>query len=352
MQQSFITPRPLSESARLAAQERFDRVAKPLGSLGLFESVLTRIAAVQGTDDISLRPRAVLVFCGDHGVVRQGISQCGSDVTLRVARSICENSSNINQMAACADTPVIAIDMGMADSTDCPGLVHLSVGKGTADFSQGPAMTAEQADQAIRAGIHYVKSLAGNGCRLLALGEMGIGNTTSASALASVFLNLPPEQVTGRGSGLSDEGLARKIQVIRQSLAVNQPDARDPVSVLAALGGFEIAGMAGACLGAAEAGIPVILDGVISCTAALAAVRICPEVRHCLIASHLGKEPSASYLLQALGLTPVLHARMALGEGTGAVMLIPLLDMALQVYKSPHTFAALEMDAYRPLGSS
>ena len=260
MQQTFIVPRTLSESARRAAQERFDRVAKPLKSLGLFESVLTRIAAIQGTPDISLKPRSVLVFCGDHGVVRQGVSQCGSDVTWRVARSICEGNSNINQMAACTDSDVMAIDMGMTVSPNWPYLIRMSVDKGTADFTQGPAMTPEQAVFAIQAGIASIKVMFEQGSRLLALGEMGIGNTTSAAALTSVLLNLPPKQVTGRGSGLSDAGLSRKIQVIQKAIRVNHPDPGDPLSVLAALGGYERGGLAlgegyeGPCVVAAEVG--------------------------------------------------------------------------------------------------
>ena len=305
MQSTFITPKPLNDNARQMAQHKFDHVAKPLNSLGRFESILTRIAAIQGTDRVSLDPRAVLIFCGDHGVVRQGISQCGSDVTSRVARSICEGTSNINLMANCAHAAVFAYDMGIADPPDCPNLIRMSVARGTNDFTQGPAMSREQAVQAIDSGIRAVRDLAGRGFRLLALGEMGIGNTTTATAVACV---------------------------------------------LTALGGFEIAGMAGACLGAAEAGIPIILDGVISCVAALIAVRICPAAGPFFIASHAGKEPSSRVLLEALNLSPVLDARMALGEGTGAVMLFPLLDMVHEVYQSSHTFDALDMEAYRPLG--
>ena len=350
MQSTFITPKPLSENARQMAQHKFDHVAKPLNSLGRFESFLTQIAAIQGTDRVSLDPRAVLIFCGDHGVVRQGISQCGSDVTSRVARSICEGTSNINLMANCAHAAVFAYDMGIADPPDCPNLIRMSVARGTNDFTQGPAMSREQAVQAIDSGIRAVRDLDGRGFHLLALGEMGIGNTTSSAALTAALLHLSPETVTGRGSGLSDEGLARKIRVIRRGIEVNHTDVSDPVSVLSALGGFEIAGMAGACLGAAEAGIPIILDGVISCVAALIAVRICPAAGAFLIASHAGKEPSSRVLLEALNLSPVLDARMALGEGTGAVMLFPLLDMVHEVYQSSHTFDALDMEAYRPLG--
>ena len=345
-----ITAKPLSLAAREASMKRWDSVAKPLASLGRFEQMISDIAAVQETADVSLTPRCVLVFCGDHGVVRRNISQSRSDVTLRVARAVAGGSSNINRMAATASADVFAIDMGMAEALDLPDMIMCRHGNGTQDISVGPAMTKVQAESAIQDGIALIGQMHAHGYRLIATGEMGIGNTTSSAALACAFLNLPVESAAGRGAGLSDAGLERKKAVIREALSVNKPQPDDPVSCLAKFGGFEIAGMTGAFLGGAMYGIPIIIDGVISAIAALIAARICPDARAFMLPSHMGREPIARRLMDALDLHPVIYGDMALGEGTGAVMLFPLLDMALSVYNSSHTFKQLGMEAYKPLG--
>ncbi|MBQ8092684.1 MAG: nicotinate-nucleotide--dimethylbenzimidazole phosphoribosyltransferase [Clostridia bacterium] len=340
----------LSETARQEARQRWDHVAKPLHSLGHLESMITRIAAIQRTADIAIVPRCVLVFCGDHGVTCQGISQCGSDVTRRVALSIAQGTSNINLMAGSTNADVFCIDMGMSEPADDPRIILHRLGNGTADLSSGPAMSRRQAEEGIQAGIRLVNGMRERGYRLIATGEMGIGNTTSAAALSCAYLNLSPENAAGRGAGLSDAGLAHKKEIIRHALHVNAGSLNDPVDTLAALGGFEIAGMTGAFIGAAACGLPIIIDGVISAVSALAAMRIEPQVQSYLLASHLGREPVSTCLMDALHLSPVLHADLALGEGTGAVLLFPLLDAAYAVYTGQHTFDSLNMEAYRPLG--
>ena len=340
----------LSAAAREAALRRWDAVAKPLGALGQFEEMLARIAAVQGTADIALFPRCALVFGADHGVTVQGISQSGSEVTALVARAIAEGTSNINLMAAAAQADVFAADMGM--HSPVPGTIDRRQGGGTKDFSQGPAMTRAQAESAMQAGIDLVGDMKRRGYRLIATGEMGIGNTTAAAALACALLDLSPKETAGRGAGLSDAGLRRKIDVIGRALEVNRPDPRDPMDVLSKLGGFEIAGMAGAFLGGAVHGVPIIMDGVISAAAALLAVRVCPEARQFMLPSHRSRSPGANALMDALRLRPVIDAGMALGEGTGAVMLFPLLDMAYRVYSGIHTFDSLGMAAYQPQGGT
>ena len=347
-----IKAKPLSEAARREAIRRWDAVAKPLRSMGRFEDMTAQIAAIQGTADISLRPRCALIFCGDHGVVRQGVTQTDSSVTARVAASIAEGSSNISLMAAAADTDVLAVDMGMQEPLSMPGLLSCRLGPGTDDLSAGPAMRRTQAEQGLRIGRNLAGKMKDQGYRILAVGEMGIGNTTAAAAMASVLLQLPSDELTGRGAGLSDAALEKKKAAVRQAIRVNQPDPSDPVGVLAALGGFEIAGMAGAFLGAAEHGIPAVIDGAISAAAALTAVRICPEAREFMLPSHLGRVTVARRVMEALDMQPVLHGGMALGEGTGAVMLFPLLDMAAALYRGAHTFESLKMDAYQPLGGT
>lgn len=345
-----ISVKPLSEDARQASHDRWNHVAKPLKSLGRFEQMISDIAAIQGTADVSLSPRCVLVFCGDHGVVRRNISQSTSDVTRRVAETVACGSSNINLMARCAHADVLAIDMGMVEPLNLPQIILRRHGNGTNDISAGPAMTVAQAEAAIQDGIALVGDMQSRGYRLIATGEMGIGNTTSAAALACALLDLPIETAAGRGAGLSDAGLERKKAVIREALAVNKSLLSDPVSCLAALGGFEIAGMTGAFLGGAKYGMPIVIDGVISAVAALLSARICPQARAFMFPSHMGRETISSHLMDALGLQPVIYGDLALGEGTGAVMLFPLLDMALSVYSGTHTFDALHMEAYTPQG--
>ena len=215
-------------------------------------------------------------------------------------------------------------------------------------MAKQPAMTCEQAQRALQAGIDLVGEMKEKGYQIILTGEMGIGNTTASTAMSCVLLGFTPEELTGRGAGLSDEGLMRKRNAIERALSVNQPDANDPVDVLAKVGGLEIAGMAGAFLGGVKHRVPVVIDGVISAVAALVAARICPEAKDFMLPSHMSREPAAIRIMDELNLKPIIHADMALGEGTGAAALLLLLDMALRVYHGPHTFDDLGMDAYTP----
>ena len=333
-------------NVQIQARKRWDNIAKPLHSLGLLEDLVVKIAAIQETADVCIERRCVLVFCGDHGVVRKGVSQTDSSVTAIVAKSIAEGTANINLMASAANADVAAVDMGML--IPVPGTVDRRIGRGTSDITESPAMSRMQAEDAIAAGIEQMKALHEEGYRIAVIGEMGIGNTTAASAITSVLLRLPPEEVTGRGAGLSDAGLQRKLSAIHQAIRINKPNAGDPVDVLAKLGGYELAGMAGACLGGLKYHIPVIPDGMIPMASALVAARIEPAVLNAILPGIVSKEPADRMILDSLGLNPVIHAQTALGEGTGGVLLLPLLDMALKVYYGPHTFDALKMEAYTP----
>ena len=333
-------------NVQIQARKRWDNIAKPLHSLGLLEDLVVKIAAIQETADVCIERRCVLVFCGDHGVVRKGVSQTDSSVTAIVAKSIAEGTANINLMASAANADVAAVDMGML--IPVPGTVDRRIGRGTSDITESPAMSRMQAEDAIAAGIEQMKALHEEGYRIAVIGEMGIGNTTAASAITSVLLRLPPEEVTGRGAGLSDAGLQRKISAIHQAIRINKPNADDPVDVLAKLGGYELAGMAGACLGGLKYHIPVIPDGMIPMASGLVAARIEPAVLNAILPGIVSKEPADRMILDSLGLNPVIHAQTALGEGTGGVLLLPLLDMALKVYYGLHTFDALKMEAYTP----
>lgn len=338
------------EAARERAQRRWDSVAKPLNSLGRMEKMIADIAAMQQSEDVRLALRCALVFCADHGVVAEGVTQSGQDVTALVARSIAEGSANVNLMAAAADADVFAVDMGMAEAGKHPAILKRRIACGTKNMVNEPAMSREQAICALQAGIDLVGEMKARGYAMIATGEMGIGNTTASAALASVLLGVSPELVTGRGAGLCDAGLQRKLSAIERAIAKNRPDPQDAIDVLAKLGGFEIAGMAGAFLGGMTHRVPIVIDGVISAVSALIAVRICPEARGFMLPSHLSREPAGRLLMQALSLDPVIDAGMALGEGTGAVMLFPMLEMARRVFAGCHSFANLGMDAYTPQG--
>lgn len=348
LQQLIDGIRPPSEDGRRAARVWWDRLAKPLGGLGLLEDAIVRVAALTGSADVTLERRALLVLCSDNGVVAQGVSQSDSGVTATVARALAEGRSTVCHMARVAHCPVVPVDMGILDFTPAPGVRNCRIRNGTADITRGPAMSREECQRAIWTGVRLVEELAGQGIAIIATGEMGIGNTTTSSAVASVLLSQSPACVTGRGAGLSDAGLTRKVAAIERAIAVNRPDAADPVDVLAKVGGLDLAGLCGIFLGGARYRVPVLVDGVISATAALCALRLCPAAGGAMLASHVSAEPAGRLLLDALELEPLITAGMHLGEGTGAVAALPLLDMALAVYHGGNTFDRMGMEAYVP----
>lgn len=336
-------------AAASAAKAHWDSIAKPLGSLGLLEKTIVKIAGMTGQAEVSLKKRAVIVLCADNGVVKEGISQSGSEVTRLVAENLTKKQTSVCHMAKFAHADVIPVDIGMTSRLSNPLLIDCHIADGTQNIAEGPAMTKEQAVLAIEAGINLVKNCAEQGYDILATGEMGIGNTTTSSAVTSVLLNRPVAEVTGRGAGLSDSALLRKIGVIEKAIKINQPEPDDALDVLTKLGGFDIAGMTGIFLGGALYRIPIIIDGIISAVSALIAHRLCPAAHYTMLASHVSDEPAGKMLLDALKLRPLIIAEMRLGEGTGAVALLPLLDMALCVYHGSSSFNDIGMEAYRPL---
>lgn len=330
-----------------ASRDHWDQIAKPLDGLGVFEKIISRIAAVQGQVMPVISRRAVVIMCGDNGVVEEGVTQTGSHVTALVTENFAKGTASVSRMARQAGADVIPVDMGINGEIREFGVQNCKLGYGTGNIRVEPAMTEEQALEGILTGIRIAGQLKDGGYHLLAAGEMGIGNTTTAGAVASVLLGCAPEQTAGAGAGLSKEGIHRKRKVICEAIQRSRPDSEDAVRVLAELGGFDLVGLAGLFLGGAIYQIPVVVDGMIAATAALAAARICPAASEYMIASHMGKEPAHRLLMEALGLTPVIYGNMALGEGTGAVLLFPLLDMAYQVYQEPTTFDSIHIPAYR-----
>ena len=328
---------PPDERARQAAQRQWDSLAKPLGSLGVLEETVTRLAALQGRADVRVDDRRLLVFCADNGVVARGVTQCDSGVTAKVAAALAEGRSSVSPLAKLADCRVIPVDMGMLDFPGHPGVLNRRIRNSTGDISRGPAMTRAECLAAMRAGAALAIENARDGADLL-----------TAAAVVAALLGLEASAVTGRGAGLSDAGLRRKRAAVEQALAVNRPDPRDPVDVLARVGGLDLAAMCGAYLGAAACGAPAVIDGFISAAAALCALRLCAAARKALFASHVSAEPAGRRLMEALGLQAPIHGGLRLGEGSGAVMLLPLLDMALSLYRSGQSFDSLGIEAYTP----
>ena len=347
LEETLAQIKPLDERAMETAAKRWDSIAKPLHSLGKMEKMVIQIAGITGNPDMHINKRALVPMCADNGVVEEGVTQTGQEVTAIVAENFLSGDTSACVMCRQCGTKVIPVDIGMA--VDTKVATDLKVACGTANMTKGPAMTREQAVQALEAGIEMVRRLKEDGYGLLATGEMGIGNTTTSSAVASVLLNRPVEEMTGRGAGLSGDGLNRKIHAIKKAIEINQPNQEDAIDVLAKVGGFDIAGMAGMFLGGAAFGVPVVIDGFISCVAALIAQRICPQMGDYMIASHVSQEPAAHPLLEALGKEAVLHGEMCLGEGSGAVALFPFLDMGVAVYESMSTFEDIHVDQYEEL---
>lgn len=339
--------RPLDEHAMEQAKKQWNSIAKPLHSLGKLEEHIIRIAGITGNPDVKIEEKALIVMCADNGVVEEGVTQTGQEVTAIVAENFLSGETSAAIMCKKAGARILPIDIGMAGKTKVPD--H-KVACGTRNFAKEPAMTREEALQSILTGVRIVEEQKKAGVALLGTGEMGIGNTTTSSAVLAALLQIDPEKVTGRGAGLTSAGLSRKIQVIRQALALHKPDANDPVDVLAKVGGFDIGGLAGVYLGAAKMRLPVLIDGFISGTAALLACMLCPEAKEYMIASHKSKEPGMQILLKALGLSASLDCDMCLGEGTGAVAFFPVLDMAAAVYRQMSTFADIQVEEYQELG--
>lgn len=335
---------PIKESIYQACEKRFDSIAKPVGSLGKLENLVCSIGAASHSTQVDIGKKCVLVFCADNGVLAQGVAQSTHQVTTAIARSLVRNTTSVSVMAAACGADVFPVDMGMVDEVG--GLLPYAVKRGTGDISQGPAMTREEAVQAICTGMELVGKRVQEGYGLIATGEAGIGNTTTSSAVLSVLLEQPVEAVTGRGSGLTDEGLLRKQKAIKQAICVNAPNKEDVIDVISKVGGFDIAAMTGAFLGGALYHVPVIMDGFISGVAALCAVRLCPAVRGYILPSHISAEPAGQMLMKSLQMDPMLHGNMRLGEGTGAVALMPLLDLAVAVYRNAATFEDIQVEAY------
>lgn len=332
--------RPLEEGAMAAARARQDQLTKPQGSLGRLEDLAVQLAGITGQVRPSLPRKAVVVMAADHGVTAEGVSAYPSEVTPQMVMNFLAGGAAINVLARRAGARVVVVDVGVASQLPAhDGLVHRKVALGTRNLAVQPAMTGEEAAKAIRVGIEVVEAELEKGLDLVATGDMGIGNTTASSAIVSVLTGRPVAEVVGRGTGIDDAGLGRKVRAIEKGILATRPDPSDPMEVLAKVGGLEIAGLVGVILAGAAHRLPVVVDGFISGAAALVAAAICPRVRSYLIASHRSVEVGHQALLQALDLQPILDLNLRLGEGTGAAIAMHLIDDALAVQNEMATFA-------------
>lgn len=337
---------PADAGSMEKAKQRWKTVGKPLFSLGKLEDAVIRIAGIKGKPVYSLDRKGLVIMCADNGVVAEGVTQTGQEVTAIVAENFTKKETSVCLMAEVAGVDLFPVDIGMVADVPAVTRPEYKVAYGTKNMLKGPAMTREQAAQAVLNGIRIVRELAEKEYDILATGEMGIGNTTTSSAVVSVLLEKDVEAVTGRGAGLSAEGLRRKVQVIREAIRLNEPDRKDALDVLAKVGGLDIAGLAGVFLGGALCHIPVMIDGFISSAAALCAVRMAPECRDYMLASHRSGETAGGMVLDALGLSEFIDCNMSLGEGSGAVAAMPLLDMGLSVYLKMSTFEEIKVEQY------
>ena len=332
--------RPLDKASMQEAALRQDSLTKPRGSLGILESLSIQIAGIRRDPLPALKNKAIITMAADHGVAEEGVSLYPQEVTRQMVLNFLSGGAAINVLGRLAGARVTVVDMGVKGGFPAmDGLVCKMVDFGTASMLKGPAMTRCQAVDSIWGGIEAVQTEIARGLDILGVGEMGIGNTTAASAIVSVITGEPPQNVTGRGTGINDEQLNQKIAVISRALELNRPDKNDALDILAKVGGFEIGGMAGAMLAAAAAGIPVVIDGLISGSAALIAEGLCPQVRDYLIASHLSVERGHAVCLQKLGLRPLVDLNLRLGEGSGAALGIFLCEAAVSTLTQMATFS-------------
>ena len=368
----IVVETPKNEYAD-SVKKHWDRIAKPLDGLGKFEYITARIGAIKGQKDFSLAKKAVLVFCSDNGIVEEGVSQSPSDVTLRVMNNMLRGKSSMAVMAKGIGAKTYIVDIGVdcsledilpeKDRDDSAKFLDCKVRRGSRNFAKEPAMTEEETKKAIQIGIDLVGKLSEEGMDIIALGEMGIGNTTTSSAVSAAITGKPVELLVGRGAGLDDEGLKRKREIISRALEkynifLNEADRiidagikRKALHVLQCMGGFDLAALTGAVIGGAVHHVPIVLDGVITMTAALVASHIAPGCLQYCILSHKGKEPAVEILEEELIKAgaicdSTIQASMALGEGSGAVMMLSLLDLTMEVYHNAAVFEDLTMEQY------
>lgn len=328
----------LDSEAMAAAADRQDKLTKPQGSLGALEELSVKLAGISGKAINDEFKKVVIVMVGDHGVTESAVSAYPKEVTPQMVYNFISGGAAINVLSKHIDALVKVVDIGVDADIDSDEVINKKIAKGTKNMAEGPAMTRDEAERSILAGIEVVEEEIKKGANLVATGDMGIGNTTASTAVLAAFTGLELEAITGRGTGISDEIMKSKTDVIRKALIVNEPNSGDPIDVLSKVGGFEIGGLAGVILGSAKNRVPIVIDGFISGAAALTAAKIAPDSIDYMIASHISEEPGHGFILRELGLTPMLHLKMRLGEGTGAVLAMSIVEAAAKIIDQMATF--------------
>jgi nicotinate-nucleotide--dimethylbenzimidazole phosphoribosyltransferase len=332
--------KPLDERAMVEAKRRQDNLTKPRGSLGQLESLSIQVAGIKGESRPRISHKVIFTLAGDHGVTEERVSAYPSEVTPQMVYNFLQGGAGINVLARHVGARVDVADLGVGSVLERhPALKDKKVAMGTRNMAKGPAMSREEAIRSIEAGIELVEEELADGIDLLGTGDMGIGNTTPSSAVTAVLTGTDVATVTGRGTGLDDEGWKRKVKVIQKIIEINRPDPKDPIDVLSKVGGFEIGGIAGVILAGGEYRIPVVIDGFISGAAALIATSLSPQVKPYLIASHQSAEKGHKTILDYLCLKPLLNLDLRLGEGTGAALGIFLVEASLKILNEMATFA-------------
>ena len=327
-----------------STQKKLDNLTKPQGSLGRLEELAKTIAGITGNSNPVIKNKVIFTLAADHGVTEEKVSVYPKEVTAQMVYNFLRGGAGINVLAKHVGARVVVADFGVAAELGAhTGLIIKKIGYGTKNMSVGPAMARNQAIQCIESGIELFNAESTKGLDIAGTGEMGIGNTTAASAMATVFTGIKPEELTGRGAGLNDEALRNKIEVIKKSININKPDPYDPIEVLAKVGGFEIGGLAGIILAAASSKIPVVIDGFISGAAALLAYRLEPKTKDYMIASHCSVEIGHKAILEELGLKPLLDLDLRLGEGTGAALGISLAEASIKILTEMATFESAKV---------
>ena len=332
-------------NAEVAALARQAQLTKPSGALGALEALAVRLAALQGREKPAIAQPQLVLFAGDHGVVAEGVSAYPQAVTAQMLANFVAGGAAVSVLAREQGVPLRLVDLGTIDlALELPGVRHLRLGAGTANFAVEPAMTVEQCTAALQAGRDALHEALAVGCDLLLAGEMGIGNTSAATALACALSDLRPAQLTGPGTGLDDAGVRHKQAVIERALALHGAHLGEPFEALRRVGGFELAALAGTYLACAQAGIPVLVDGFICTAAALCALRLNPGVQPWLLFAHAGAEPGHAALLAELDAVPLLDLGLRLGEGSGAALALPLIKLACALHGGMATFAEAHVE--------
>lgn len=330
------------------AQERLNGLTKPIGSLGRLEDFVKQLVGISGELFPKVDRKTVIIMCADNGVVEEGVSSCPKSVTSAVTNNFMRGITGINVLTGHSGSDIVVVDLGVDDDITCEGILNRKIRRGTWNIAKGPAMSREEAVAAIETGINIVGDLKRKGVKLLGTGEMGIGNTTTSSAVAAVLTGCKAEEMVGRGAGLSQEAYLNKIHIVEKAIEINNPDPEDAIDVLAKVGGFDLAGLAGCYIGAAAYRLPIVIDGFISAAAALAAIKIKAEVRNFMFPSHGSAEPGNDKIMKAIGMEPVLNLGMRLGEGTGAALAFHIIDAAVAAYTRMGTFQDAQIEQYTP----